>query len=130
MSDDSDSLNLRLVITNERAAKALTFVGRLLEELTEEFPWREDVGKGLAEAAYAIENLKPRLVWEEKLDKLPFAISYGKDLGRLYLIVNDKADRTTTEEVYHEGGLRILIRRDRNGSLALIEIWGIEVKEE
>ena len=130
MPDDSDSVNLRLVITNESAVTALKFVGCLFEELTEEFPWREDVGKGLAAVEHAIENLKPRMVWEEKLDKLPFAISYGKDLGRLYLIVNDKPGRTTTKTVYDEGGVKILIRRDQDGSLTMIEIWGIEGKGE
>lgn len=130
MPDDSDSVNIRFIITNESATNGLKFVHRLLEELTEEWPWREDVGKGLAAVEYAIENLKPRMVSEEKLDKLPFAISYSKDLGRLYLIVNDRPERTTTKEVYDEGGVQIQIRRDRNGSLTMIEIWGIETKEK
>ena len=130
MSDDSDSVNLRLVITNESANTALKFVRHLLEELTEELPWREDVGKGLAAVQHAIENLKPRMVSEEKLDKLPFALSYSNETGWFYIIVNDDPHRPSTETVYREGDVQILMKRDHDGSLACIEIRGIEVKEE
>ncbi len=130
MPNDSDSVNLRIVITNESAVTAFKLVGCLLEELAEEFPWREDVGKGLAAAIHAAENLKPRMVSEERLDKLPFALSYSKETGWFYIIVNDRPHRPSTETVYREGDVQILMKRDSDGSLACIEIRGIEVKEE
>lgn len=53
----ADVIQVRLVLKNKKAIKAMAFVTETLEELQEDFPYRPEIKKAIKAMIYAVRSL-------------------------------------------------------------------------
>ena len=52
------TVEVRIILKNRRALRALMAVVRCLDDVLEDMPWRDDVKRACRAARYAVKNLK------------------------------------------------------------------------